>query len=224
MRDDFDQNTKEILARRVAYRCSNPKCRNVTSGPQQDPAKAMNIGVAAHITAASPGGPRYDASLLPEGRKSPQNGIWLCQNCAKLIDNDPYDYPVEKLMDWKKDAEKRAKQEIEGTIPASTNPQSSKFVKIERLMPELLSEMKTDLSNFPLVREFILFSRNWVYNGGTRQFFTYFFEDHKDLKSEIQILENLGLVKEITFNNVDRYIMSEDFADYLLSYRSQEGK
>ena len=68
MRDDFDAKTKEILARRVGYRCSNPECGKLTSGPQEDPAKALNIGVGAHITAASEGGPRYDPSLSSEER------------------------------------------------------------------------------------------------------------------------------------------------------------
>jgi hypothetical protein len=33
MRDDFTQSTKELLARRVNLRCSNPGCRKPTSGP-----------------------------------------------------------------------------------------------------------------------------------------------------------------------------------------------
>jgi len=86
VRDNFDENTKEILARRVGHRCSNPNCRKLTSGPQTDETKAVNIGVAAHITAASEGGPRYDNLMSTEERKSIENGVWLCQNCAKLID------------------------------------------------------------------------------------------------------------------------------------------
>ena len=42
----------------------------------------------AHICAAAQGGPRYDASMTPEERKSFENGIWLCQSCSKLIDTD----------------------------------------------------------------------------------------------------------------------------------------
>jgi len=38
VRDDFDLKTKEILAKRVGYRCSNPGCRKLTSGPRSDPA------------------------------------------------------------------------------------------------------------------------------------------------------------------------------------------
>jgi hypothetical protein len=59
-RDEFSKETKEIVAKRVGSRCSNPNCRRPTSGPQTHPRKTVNIGVAAHITAAAPGGARYD--------------------------------------------------------------------------------------------------------------------------------------------------------------------
>ncbi|MBE7690187.1 hypothetical protein [Tenacibaculum piscium] len=32
-RHNFNQNTKETLAKRVGFRCSNPNCRKLTSGP-----------------------------------------------------------------------------------------------------------------------------------------------------------------------------------------------
>ena len=54
MRDDFPVGMKETLAKRVGNKCSNPDCGQPTSGPHEDPAKVLNIGVAAHITAASP--------------------------------------------------------------------------------------------------------------------------------------------------------------------------
>lgn len=91
-RDDFPSGTKDILARRVGMKCSN--CNKATSGPQANPSKALNIGVAAHITAAAPGGPRYDPSLSALERSGIENGIWLCQDCAKLIDNDVRRYTV----------------------------------------------------------------------------------------------------------------------------------
>ena len=104
MSDDFSEAVKRVLASRVGNQCSNPECRALTSGPQEDPAKAVNVGVAAHITAASPGGPRYDPELLPEERSGPGNGIWLCQNHAKLIDNDAARYTVDVLKKCKEDA------------------------------------------------------------------------------------------------------------------------
>jgi hypothetical protein len=94
MRDDFSLAVKELLAKRVGYRCTNPSCRQPTIGPREDPNKSVNVGVAAHITAASPGFARYDESLTPEQRKASSNGIWLCQKCAKLIDDDSARYTV----------------------------------------------------------------------------------------------------------------------------------
>jgi len=120
MRDDFDARTKKVLADRVNSRCSRPDCGKATSGPQEDPAKAVNIGVAAHITAASEGGPRYDPSLSPEERRSVDNGIWLCQNCAKLIDSDVQRYTPELLREWKRQAEQRALDEVVGIVYPSS--------------------------------------------------------------------------------------------------------
>lgn len=122
-RDDFSKSSLDTLAKRVGVRCSNPSCRKLTTGPRTDSQCIVNIGVGAHITAAAPGGPRYNPSLMPEQRQSPENGIWLCQNCAKLIDNDPIRYPGEVLRDWKAQAETTAIAEIEcGTKPQSVDP------------------------------------------------------------------------------------------------------
>jgi hypothetical protein len=72
--DDFTPRTKRLLAHRVGYVCSNPECRAPTSGPCLEPDKIVTAGDAAHITAASPTGPRYDPSLTPEERRSYDNG------------------------------------------------------------------------------------------------------------------------------------------------------
>jgi hypothetical protein len=114
MRDDFTSKDKETMAKRVGYHCSNPTCQKLTIGPNRESSKTVNIGVAAHITAAASGGPRYDLSLSPEQRSSLDNGIWLCQSCSKLIDSDPDYYRVITLKEWKANAENKAKLQIEG--------------------------------------------------------------------------------------------------------------
>src|SRR6266496_4515893 len=63
MRDEFTEDVKRTLAARTGNACSNPGCYAVTSGPQSNSAKALNVGVAAHISAASEGGQRYNPSL-----------------------------------------------------------------------------------------------------------------------------------------------------------------
>ena len=112
MRADFAQSVGTSLAHRVGLLCSNPDCRAATSGPKSQPEKAVNVGVAAHITAASLNGPRYDPSLTDRERRSASNGIWLCQNCAKLIDSDVLLYTTAILIRWKAEAEREAQRRI----------------------------------------------------------------------------------------------------------------
>ncbi len=114
MRDNFSPNVVRTLQERVGNHCSNPKCRCLISGPNHADHKATRIGVGAHITAAAPGGPRYDPTLTSEERSSIRNGIWLCQNCSKFVDSDPNIYPVSVLIEWRQRAENRARQELEG--------------------------------------------------------------------------------------------------------------
>lgn len=68
-RDEFSAETKDVLARRAGMRCSWPNCDQLTAGPREDPPKAVNVGVAAHICAAAPGGPRYAAEMTAEARR-----------------------------------------------------------------------------------------------------------------------------------------------------------
>jgi len=113
MRDDFKADVKDILAKRAGMKCSNPNCRRPTSGPQEDPNKALNVGVAAHIAAASKLGPRYEARMSPQDRRSEANGIWLCQTCGKLVDNDAARYTADLLHRWRRLSEEAALLDIE---------------------------------------------------------------------------------------------------------------
>lgn len=72
------------------------------------PTQSIRTGVAAHITAASPKGPRYDENMTQEERSNVGNGVWMCQICARVIDIAPNVYTVEFLRAIKVDAEKRA--------------------------------------------------------------------------------------------------------------------
>lgn len=88
------------------------------------------------------------------------------------------------------------------------------LVKAQNLMPTLVAEMKTDLAQYPLRREFVVLKRAWTYNGES---LAYYYDDHPDLDGQLQILLNLDLIRENTCNNVKRFVMTEQFADYLTS-------
>jgi hypothetical protein len=214
-RDDFSQKIKDLLAKRVGFKCSNPGCSRVTSGPQADPNGAINIGVAAHITAAAADGPRYDASLTIEQRTDGGNGIWLCQTCAKLIDSDMTRYTVAVIREWKELAETSAQRDLENRLERFPS-QRGIFERLERLIPDLLAEMRHDLEASPLKREFIIMKRSWSYWADPdNPPLAYYYDDHPNLVDQIRQLEGEQLVREITYNNTKRYLISERLADYL---------
>ena len=213
MRDDFTSVTKDLLAKRAGFKCSNPACRQPTSGPQADPSGTVNIGVAAHITAASPDGPRYDAALTPEQRRAADNGIWLCQTDAKLVDTDVVRYTADTLRDWKARAEAAAARELEQRLRRC--PDSAAVLqRMERLMPALLAEMRQDLTAHPLRREFVVLKRSWSYWPKGNEL-VYYYDDHADLDDKLRIPENECLVQDITYSNAKRYVLSEQLAEYL---------
>ena len=90
-------------------------------------AKSTSTGIAAHITAASPGGPRYDVSLTAEARYGVANGIWLCETCARRIDSDKGSFPVGVLLCWKTDSENLTRLEIASDRAPSVDIQPLRF-------------------------------------------------------------------------------------------------
>lgn len=112
MRDDFSKATVELLAKRAGYLCSNPECGMLTVGATPTEGKSMIVGVAAHITAAAPGGPRFDPALSPEQRAHHSNGIWLCEIHGKVVDSDADHFTFEMLRKWKETAEANSLRSI----------------------------------------------------------------------------------------------------------------
>lgn len=94
------------------------------------------------------------------------------------------------------------------------------FSSIENLLPELIADMKNDLCQHPFLREFIILSKQWTYNPDPNNtVLEYYFEDHSFLRNKLRILENYGLIYEITYNDVTRFVISEELATYLVSNR-----
>ncbi len=109
-RDNFSSETRDRLSQRVCYKCS--RCMCPTTGPSGEGDGSVRIGVAAHIAAAAEGGPRFDASQTPEQRKSFNNGIWLCSNCSKTVDDDVKTFTAPALQLLKRKAESVAREEL----------------------------------------------------------------------------------------------------------------
>jgi hypothetical protein len=106
-RDDFLPATRDLIAKRSGYICAYPACKRMTVGGSDDRVSGLTVtGVAAHITAASKNGPRFDKDMSVEERISETNGIWTCQIHGKFIDDNPSRCSVEELRRWKAQHEK----------------------------------------------------------------------------------------------------------------------
>ena len=132
------------------------------------------------------------------------------------------------VPEWKKDALAEALKEglakLTKTIerprrpplPADTKRvDTDYFARMEAAMPDLFAAMKADLAEYPLKREFILNPRSAIYIPGSKTPLEYHYEDHSDLDDKVGLLVNGGAVIDVTFNDVDRYVMSEALVDYL---------
>lgn len=150
-RDDFAEATKRVLAERAAYLCSNPMCRSLTVGPHSSPGKSLKMGIAAHICAAAPDGPRYDPNQTQEERKSIENGIWLCHNCSDLVDKDEQRYPKELLTEWKQQHEIFVRQD--GGVPLLPHIEMS---TLEGLSMPSTGSFTIDSEQVERVREHVL--------------------------------------------------------------------
>jgi hypothetical protein len=112
-RDDFPADVVEEIRKRAGGRCSVPDCRAQTTGPSESRVSGVtNVGVAAHITAAAAGGPRFDPAMTAKDRRSRENGIWVCQTHGKMIDDDERRYMTDLLRAWRDRAEALAAAEL----------------------------------------------------------------------------------------------------------------
>ncbi|GJJ02767.1 hypothetical protein RugamoR64_33050 [Duganella rhizosphaerae] len=193
--DNFPPDVIKVLERRVNGKCSNPDCRVPTSGPTADEKKSNNMGVAAHIKAASPGGPRYDKDMGSELRKGIGNAIWLCSNCSTIIDKDSVRYTVDLLQRWKQKAETLALEEF-GKSPISRNDyQALHDVVFSKLKRSPLSSAVSDicrLSAAELERLDPRFSVDVEYKEGNT---SYIF----NAKNPVEIVWNVQTGFEIEF-------------------------
>lgn len=158
--DRFKQPVIATLAKRAANICSNPDCRAVTSGPADDPVKAVNVGQAAHIHGANPGSARFDLAMAPAGRASITNAIWLCGNCHKLVDDDEIRYPAGLLFEWQRDHARYISERVGKAGAASRLRYESRHLeelgKLSYLAERLILE-KDDQWEYRLAAEVLRF-------------------------------------------------------------------
>lgn len=144
MRDDFSREDKERLAKRAGFRCSAPHCGVSCVGPSDESVSAYSsIGRAAHITAASPKGPRFDPLMTTTERSSIDNGIWLCASDAALVDTNVAMYTIDVLRAWKREHEARVASTI-GRVPGLIEAREAAFLDWVERVRAVLSKTTTE--------------------------------------------------------------------------------
>jgi hypothetical protein len=115
VRAEFSAASRKVIADRAGYQCSVLNCGRLTIGPGVGLRQTVNIGIAAHIYAASPGGPRGTGGLSDTERSEPENGIWCCSAHGKSIDSDEGRiFSAPQLRAWKRLHEARKAAEVNG--------------------------------------------------------------------------------------------------------------
>ena len=119
-RDDFLKPVRDAVAKRASFVCSNPECRALTVAPSDADALAVTyIGKVAHICAAAPKGPRYDPAMTAEERKHADNAVFLCSDCATMVDtNGGADFAADQLREWKKTHEHWVRDNLNRRVDA----------------------------------------------------------------------------------------------------------
>jgi len=94
----------------------------------------------------------------------------------------------------------------------------SDFAKLRALMPELFTEMKTDLSNDDtgLVREFFILSSKHVILSSMKQRLAYYEDEHPDLRNKVDLLDDHGFIIDVTTGNTPIYRMTKEFVELLM--------
>lgn len=178
MSPDFSKNTVDTLAKRAAYKCSNPACRVNTIGPNSTPEKSTKIGEAGHIYGARIGSKRYNRDMTDSARAEITNSIWLCRNCHRLIDTDEVKYSATVLFAWR--------EKHEGYI-ASTLGNST-----DQIIYEENTSILDDFKKYPPIIKRIILDKpdgwEWRLTAELMRFFNNpLFRKLKDLKERLYL-------------------------------------
>jgi hypothetical protein len=179
------------------------------------------VGDECHIISGKPSGPRYKPEFPIDQVDHYANLILLCRVHHKMIDDQSETFTADIIHKLKANHERWVTDALSSATFSEnltvTKSIKAAFLKVKTSMPELIAEMKEDLTKEgnEFNREFFIVSRRWTLNV-VRCFF-YYFEDHGDLQGKIHVLENYGFVKDVTPGNAKKYRMIEDFVELVVA-------
>lgn len=212
--------TRKLLWGRSGESCAKCRRKLIIDATSSDDESI--IGEECHIISNRPSGPRYDPDFPESKLDSYENIIILCRDHHKEVDDQPNTFTTEYLHIMKKEHEKWVSEQLDqGRITVDNQISRlyfEKFRKVNQSMPELIAEIKDDLSREgnQLVREFFIVGKQWCLNVSYKCF-CYYFEDHDELQNKIHVLDNCGFVTDITTGKAKKYRMTEEFVELVLS-------
>jgi len=180
------------------------------------------VGDECHIVSGQANGPRYDPAFPVDEVDSYPNLLLLCRTHHKMVDDQPETFTADILRQLKSNHEAWVSETLDlalcGSASDQSDPQAEAFGKVQAAMPELIAEMKADLTKEgnELIREFFLVKKSWSLNAAN-PCFVYYFDDHENLQSKVHVLENHGFVYDVTPGNAKKYRMTEEFVEFVLS-------
>jgi len=121
-RSDLPDPERNLLYASSGNECAFPNCAAVLVKPGETTGKAVNIGQAAHIVAASRQGPRGVEPLVDGDRDTgASNRILLCPTHHAEIDKQPLVYTVAVLRQMKEDHERRHRKQQSAGVGLTPN-------------------------------------------------------------------------------------------------------
>lgn len=142
-----------ILYGKSGRRCSMPECR-ANLIPEIAPDIETNIAENAHIIAFGEKGPRSNNTIEESEKNSYKNLLLVCATCHTIIDKNPKQFPVEKLLKIKEDHEKWVLNELNEEI------QNIGFSELEDILKYLISEQITIKETYELINPTEKIKRN----------------------------------------------------------------
>jgi hypothetical protein len=115
----FREKAKIVIWGLEGGKCAFPECQKVLVLKVVGSSAGYSlVGEVAHIVAETQGGPRGNSALALEERNSVENGILMCAEHHKLIDDHPGRFPVEWLLELKRrhEAEYRLSSEFDQAL------------------------------------------------------------------------------------------------------------
>lgn len=117
LRDRVPPAQEKVVIARSGNKCAYPGCgADLAIDPKSPGDRPKATGKVAHVAAASPGGPRYDATMTTAERGSAENLIYLCGPHHDAVDTQLEYHTCEFLLEAKRVHEEAVERAVRNAL------------------------------------------------------------------------------------------------------------